>query len=71
VTTHVLDPSVVPQDVDRDPERPTFRGPDHFVNGIPHRFVKVGTDETGTAIYGSCELEIPSEMPSMYWREGC
>jgi len=45
--------------------------PDHFIDGIPHRRVLVDLKADGRRVCESVEIGIPSDLPSLYWREGC
>lgn len=54
--------------------RPTPQGfvpPALFVDGVPCMQRASGTDRHGRRIYEVVPIEIPDDVPSMWWREGC
>jgi hypothetical protein len=48
-----------------------FCGPDAFVDGIPVHIRAAGSDDNGDVIYNVVAIDIPSDIPSLLWREGC
>jgi hypothetical protein len=48
-----------------------FSAPEFHVDGVPFRSVAVGVDSDGRQLYETIAIEIPHDVPSLYWREGC